>query len=100
MALERLRWVGARAGGAEQRAQVPGGEVDVLDGADEVLQLILRKRREERNRGQLSDSNHNAPHPLPPSVPAAQAAQVAITARDYPRSNESQRVAVRSTRTW
>ena len=42
---------------------LPGSEVDVLDGADEVLQLILRKRREERNRGQLSDSNHNAPTP-------------------------------------
>ena len=43
----------------------PGSEVDVLDGTGEVLQLILRKRREERNRGQLSDSNHNAPTPSP-----------------------------------
>ena len=40
---------------------LPGDEVDVLDRADEVLQLILRKRREERNRGQLIDSDHDSP---------------------------------------
>ena len=39
---------------------LPGDEVDVLDGAGKVLQLILRKRREERNRGQLIDSDHDS----------------------------------------
>ena len=38
----------------------PGDEVDVLNGAGKVLQLFLRERREERNRGQLIDSEHDS----------------------------------------
>ena len=48
---------------------LPGSEANVLDEAGEVLQLIVRKRREERNRGQLSDSNHNSPHTPTPGSP-------------------------------
>ena len=39
---------------------LPGDEVDVLNGAGKVLQLFLRERREERNRGQLIDSEHDS----------------------------------------
>jgi hypothetical protein len=39
---------------------LPGDELDVLNGAGKVLQLILRERREERNRGQLIDGEHDA----------------------------------------
>ena len=38
---------------------LPGDEVDVLNGAGKVLQLFLPERREERNRGQLIDSEHD-----------------------------------------
>ncbi len=39
---------------------LPGDEVDVLDSAGKVLKLILREPREERNRGQLIDSDHDS----------------------------------------
>ena len=39
---------------------LPGHEVDVLNGAGKVLQRFLRERREERNHGQLIDSEHDS----------------------------------------
>ena len=39
---------------------LPGDEVDVLNGAGNVLQLILLERREEWNLGDLIDSEHDS----------------------------------------
>ena len=50
---------------------LPGDEVDVLNCAGKVLQLILPKRREERNRGQLIDSEHDCLPTFSACVPAA-----------------------------
>ena len=47
---------------------LPGREVDVLNFAGKVLQRFLLERREERNRGQLIDSEHDC---LPTFSPAS-----------------------------
>jgi hypothetical protein len=38
---------------------LPGDEVDVLHGTSEVLQFFVPQPREERNRSQLFDSEHD-----------------------------------------
>ena len=73
----------------------PGDEVDVLNFAGKVLQLLLLQRREERNRGQLIDSEHDCLPTLFACVPAAHDRLLAPCPNGAAESRERLRVRCR-----
>src|SRR5271166_1216666 len=66
---------------------LPWDEVDVLHRASKVLQFFFPKRRKERNRGQLFESEHNCLPSYFAGKPPIQKAAFACDVRNSRRSN-------------